>query len=541
MAFFALVLAILCLKAGRTSASAAFEQKCSSFDPSSVGITNATVTEHVYVGSGTNLSLPDNDPSCNYNNQVVPANLCRVALQIATSGSSGIVAEVWLPENWNGRLVTTGNGGLGGCIDYSAIAYTANNGFASVGTNNGHNGTSAIQFLNSTEVVVDFAWRAVHTGVEAGKKLTQPFYGESANKSYFLGCSLGGRQAIKATEMFPADFDGVVAGSPAVDFVNLYSWRARFYPATGPVDSPDFITPTVWKTTIHQEVLRQCDLSDGVSDGIIEDPMLCHFDPSTLLCGGTSNSSACLSSSQVEIVRNVFETYTWENGTLLYPRMNPGGEIMSADGLYNGQPWAVSQNWFRYAVYNNPNWDPAAYTLTDAHFAADANPGTIRTWPSSLSAFQDRGGRVIMFHGGQDNQITSFNSPRFYDHLAEGMGYTTDQMDEFIRFFRISGMFHCNSGPGAWVIGQQGGSAAQGAFDRESNVLAAVVDWVEKGMAPETMTGTKFVNDSAALGISFQRRHCRWPLRNIYLGGDPKDPQSWECQKMDGDQPGGRY
>lgn len=361
----------------------------------------------------------------------------------------------------------------------------------------------------------------------------QPFYGETANTSYFLGCSLGGRQAIKAAEMFPEDFDGVVAGSPAVDFDNLYSWRARFYPITGPVGSPNFITPTVWKTTIHEEVLRQCDMLDGVSDGIIEDPTLCHFDPAPLLCQGSSNSSTCLSPSQVDIVRKVFEPYLWENGTLLFPRMNPGGEIMSADGLYNGQPWALSQNWFRYAIYNDPNWDPAAYSLTDAHYAETVNPGNIRTWPSSLSAFQDRGGKVVMFHGLQDNQITSFNSPRFYEHLAAGMSYTERQMDEFIRFFRISGMFHCNSGPGAWVIGQQGGSSAQGSFDRYSNVLAALVDWVEQGVAPETITGTKFVNDSATLGVAFQRRHCRWPLRNTYLGGDSNDPNNWQCQKVD--------
>lgn len=116
MAFFALfVLAILSLEAGCTSASDTFQQQCMSFDPTTVGITNATVTEHAYVESGTNLSLPDNDPSCNLKSQVVPVNLCRVALQIATSGSSGVVAEIWLPEGWNGRLVTTGNGGLGGC------------------------------------------------------------------------------------------------------------------------------------------------------------------------------------------------------------------------------------------------------------------------------------------------------------------------------------------------------------------------------------------------------------------------------------------
>jgi feruloyl esterase len=116
MAFVVLfLLAILSLKADCTSASATFQQQCMSFDPASVGITNARVTEHAYVESGTNLSLPDNDPSCNPRSQVVPANICRVALQIGTSESSGIVAEIWLPESWNGRLVTTGNGGLGGC------------------------------------------------------------------------------------------------------------------------------------------------------------------------------------------------------------------------------------------------------------------------------------------------------------------------------------------------------------------------------------------------------------------------------------------
>ena len=116
MAFFALlVLAILSLEAGYTSASASFQQQCMSFDPASVGIINATVTEHAYIQSGTNLSLPDNDPSCTGKSQVVPVDLCRVALQIATSERSGVVAEIWLPESWNGRLVTTGNGGLGGC------------------------------------------------------------------------------------------------------------------------------------------------------------------------------------------------------------------------------------------------------------------------------------------------------------------------------------------------------------------------------------------------------------------------------------------
>lgn len=185
--------------------------------------------------------------------------------------------------------------------------------------------------------------------------MVSPFYGNQANKSYFLGCSLGGRQAVKAADMFPQDFDGIIAGSPAVDFNNLYSWRASFFPVTGAVGSANFIATEMWKTTIHNEVLRQCDTIDGVADGIIEDPSLCHFDPNMLLCGsGVTNSSACLSASQVEIVRKIFSPYDWQNSTLLYPAMNPGGEIMSADGLYDGQPWQLSEGWFRYAVQYVP-------------------------------------------------------------------------------------------------------------------------------------------------------------------------------------------
>lgn len=115
MAFFALLVLALSLRAACDPAPGAFQQQCLSFDPASAGITNATVTEHAFIESGTNLSLPDNDPSCGSKSQVVPVDLCRVALQIATSEKSGVVAEIWLPESWNGRLVTTGNGGLGGC------------------------------------------------------------------------------------------------------------------------------------------------------------------------------------------------------------------------------------------------------------------------------------------------------------------------------------------------------------------------------------------------------------------------------------------
>jgi feruloyl esterase len=531
---------------GIAASASPFANNCQSFEPETL-VTNATRAELSYVSSGTNLTFPDNDASCNRASQVVRANLCRIALHINTTSRSSIVLEMWMPEEWNGRLVTVGGGGIDGCVHYEDLAYASAHGFAVVGTNNGHNGTSGIQFLDNEDVVVDFSWRALHVGVVAGKALASAFNGSAQGqqtKSYYLGCSLGGRQGIQAASMFPDDFDGIVAGAPAVDFNNLYSWRAGFFPITGSVNSSDFITATTWKTTIHEAVLSACDDIDGVIDGIIEDPTLCKFEPSVLVdSNGTSNdanssTSSSLTTAQAEIVRQIISPTTWPNGTFFFPGFQPGNEILAAAGLYDGQPYSPSVGWFRYAVYNDPSWDPATYTLDkDGAFADAKNSGNVRSNPTELFGFQRRGGKLLLHHGQQDQQITSFHTPIFYDRIANGMGgLDYEQMDEFLRFFRISGMFHCNAGPGAWVIGQGGGAAPLDgvAFDGQHNVLATIVDWVEKGIAPETITGTKFVNDTLALGVDFERNHCRWPYRNTYLGQgkDPKKAESWECKIM---------
>ncbi|ORY61662.1 Tannase/feruloyl esterase [Pseudomassariella vexata] len=513
--------------------NATFQDRCLAFTPEA-HVSNSTRTELQFVPAGTNLTFPDNDATCNRASQVVSVDICRATLSIPTSNRSSITFEVWLPEVWTGRTLATGNGGIDGCIKYEDIAYGVANGFATVGTNNGHNGTRGNDFYQNEDIVIDFAWRALHTSTVISKSLTALFYGEPLVKSYFLGCSLGGRQGIKAAEKFPEDFDGIVAGSPAVDFNNLYSWRASFFPITGAIASPDFISAKTWNTTIHDELLRQCDELDGVKDGIIEDPTLCDFRPEPLLCGLCTNQNGnCLSMVQVDMVKKVYNDYLWPNGTLMFPGMQPGSEVLAARGLYGGSPWPTSVGWFRYAVLADPAWDASKYNLTDASIAATKDPGDVRTWPSSLSSFESRGGKILTYHGLQDQQITSFNSDRLYQRLAAGMGYKSERMDLFYRYFRVPGMFHCNTGPGAWVLGQGGGAAAKGIpFQPEHNVLAAMVDWVEKGVAPDSIMGTKFVGDDVGNGVAHKHRHCRYPLRSVYsgVGHDPLDENSWQCQ-----------
>jgi hypothetical protein len=270
-----------------------------------------------------------------------------------------------------------------------------------------------------------------------------------------------------------------------------------------------------------------------VNDGIIEDPLLCAFDPAKLACQDGESPPRCLTAPQVDGVSAVFSDYTHPDGNLIYPGLQPGAEILASAGLLAGKPFSLSVEWFKYVIYNNASWDPYSYTTADAEFAEEKNPGNIRTWPvgddgSFLEAFRRRGGRLLVHHGSQDQQLSSFNSVRLYEKMRDLRGWG---LDNWMRVFRVSGMGHCSGGPGAWVIGQGGGASSKGiGFDSESNVLAALVEWVEGGNGPETILGRKFVNDSVEMGVEFQRRHCRLPLRNEYIGGDASRPESWECR-----------
>ncbi|KAK4119270.1 tannase and feruloyl esterase [Parathielavia appendiculata] len=501
------------------------QQQCSKL-AKKLDIDNATVWFTEYVSAGTNMSFPDAHPTCTQGAVTVGVDFCRVALYVATSNRSGISMEAWLPSNWTGRFLSTGNGGLNGCLSYSDMAYTVELGFATVGANNGHNGTSGAPFLNNPDVVEDFAYRSVHTNVVIGKQISKAFYSKKHTKSYYLGCSTGGRQGFKSAQSFPEDFDGIVAGAPAFNFNNLTSWSGHFYLLTGAPGSPTYLTPAQW-TAVHADIMTQCDGLDGYLDGILEDPQLCHYRPESLICppGTPANTSTCLTGTQAATVRAVFSDLHGANGAFVYPRMQPGTELLGTPYIYfAGQPFPYTTDWFRYVVYNDPAWDPA--TLGPADYArADAlNPSDIRTWSGDLSRIRARGAKILHWHGLQDQIITSEISPRYYDHVARTMGLPGSTLDEFYRFFRISGTGHCQGGPGASFIGQ--GRSAVASLDPEQNVLMAVVRWVEQGKAPESILGSAVVNGT----VVYQRRHCKYPLRNVYTGkGDPKHPDSWKC------------
>ncbi|KAB8074529.1 putative feruloyl esterase B-2 [Aspergillus leporis] len=502
-----------------------FQDKCANF-ADKIDLPNVRVNFINYVPGGTNLSLTDNPTSCGAASQSVSEDVCRVAMAVATSNRSEITLEAWFPRNYSGRFLSTGNGGLSGCIQYYDLAYASGLGFATVGANNGHNGTSGEPFYHRPEVLEDFVHRSVHTGVVLGKQLTKLFYEEGFNKSYYLGCSTGGRQGFKSVQKYPNDFDGVVAGAPAFNMINLMSWSAHFYPITGPPSSDTYLSPAMWKV-VHEEIVRQCDTIDGANDGIIEDPSLCYPILETIICKPGHNSTQCLSGKQANTVREVLSPLYGVNGTLLYPRMQPGSEVMASSIMYNGQPFAYSTDWYRYVVYNNPDWDATKFTVRDAAVALKQNPFNLQTWDADLSAFRKAGGKVLTYHGLQDQLISSENSKLYYARVADTMGLPPTELDEFYRFFQVSGMAHCSGGDGAYGIGNQ--LKSYNGNDPENNVLMAMVRWVEKGIAPETIRGAKFT-DGPGTPLEYTRKHCRYPRRNVFKGpGNYTDENAWQC------------
>ncbi|KAL3480816.1 Tannase/feruloyl esterase [Aspergillus californicus] len=516
---------VLLVSASRPDKARGFQERCLSLSRKLIIPEANKIASKIVIADST-IQFTDADPTCGRPSQHVSVNICRVILQVATSRRSSIKMEAWLPERWSGRFLSTGNGGLGGCIQYEDIEYAAALGFAAVGTNNGHDGMTGLSFLNNSDVIQDFAYRAVHTGVMLGKEITKTFYGIPHTKSYYLGCSTGGRQGFKEVQAFPGDFDGVVAGAPAFSFNNLTSWSCHFLPLTGPVGADTFIPMDMWPI-IHQDVLEQCDALDGVIDGILEVPDLCNYNPDRLLCDA-GQTNRCLTAPQLHTLRKAYLPLLGIDGSLVYPRMQPGAELTGAPQTYfTGEPFGAA-DWFRYAIFNDPSWDPFSLQPEDYALSSQMNLFNIETWEGDLSVFHKRGGKLLHYHGLADGTISSDNSPRFYEHVSQTMRLAPAEMDEFYRYFRISGMAHCGGGPGAAFIGNSARNAAS--LEPDENVLMAMVRWVEEGIAPDTIMGTAYVNGSKGAGVDFKRRHCRWPYRNMYKGvGSAKNADNWEC------------
>jgi feruloyl esterase len=436
---------------------------------------------------------------------------CRVLAIARPTADSEIQIETWLPVTaWSGRTLATGNGGFAGKISYAALAHGLKLGDAVANTDMGMAvpaGKDASVFIGRAERWRDWGYRSTHEMALVESALVRRYYGHAAAHSYFSGCSTGGEQALMEAQRFPDDYDGIVAGAPANNRVGVHVSILWNYMATHR-QAADYI-PQDRLQVLHQAVLAACDAQDGIKDGLISDPFSCHFDPGTLLCKA-GETKPCLSAAQVETVREVYagpiDPATRQSR---YPGVPPGSELdwgqFGPDPAQPSQPpfapifqWVFGANWDWHTFNLNQNFQQMESQLAKDVNATDGN----------LARFKSRGGKLIAYHGLADWLVVPGEALRYRNAVIHE---TKGDLNQFYRLYLIPGMGHCAGGVGPNSL----------------DALKPVEDWVEKGIAPETLVAHRVpVPTSGPL----QRPICPYPQIAKYRGsGDPNDTSNFTC------------
>jgi feruloyl esterase len=450
-------------------------------------------------------------PDSAFGSATVPVPFCRVAGVVEPA----INFEVWMPaEGWNGKLNGVGNGALAGGINYPAMVGPLTNGYASASTDGGHQSPAPVLgdwMLGHPELWDDFGYRAIHVMTRNAKAIIAAYYGQAPDYSYFTGCSGGGQQGLAEAQRYPADYDGIVSGAPANFPTRM--WPGETWPSYVTHRDADSAIPVEKLPLIHDAALAACDALDGVEDGLITDPRECDFDPATLLCKG-ADAPDCLTAGQVDSVQKVYEGLkdptTGEQFWLGY---EPGSELDWPGHI--GEPFVIPQGYFKGCVCEDANWDWTTFDFTDPEdfailYDADARyaPHLNATDPD-LTAFNELGGKLILWHGWADQNIAPRNSINYYNSVVAVVG-SEDETQEFLRLFMVPGMGHCSGGPGP------------GTFD----ALAALEQWVEEGVAPEQITGTHLTKGV----VDLSRPLCPYPQVAQYTGtGSTAEAENFVC------------
>ncbi|KAJ3531397.1 hypothetical protein NM208_g8891 [Fusarium decemcellulare] len=501
-------------------------------------VANATVVSASLYSHGDSIPLPYTVTSCGGPTFTANAtnDICRIVVNVSTSDSSSVRIEGWLPKDWNSRLLATGTGGIGGCIDYPTVQNGAQLGFASFGTNAGHDGESGFEFfLGKPEVINDFGHRAVHVEAQVAKEIVKQYYGKKASKSYYQGCSTGGRQGFQNAHLYPTDFDGILAGAPGIDWLHIVASKGILARRIGwpDISSDAYVRPEQWPAIVAKQI-ELLDPLDGVQDGIIDNPTTHSFDPAILACGtGVLNASMCLGPRQISSVRTAYQPIANSKGRIVYPAFELGSDtsVFSANQV-NGTAqltYTILQDFWRGAVMNDSSWTPHNFTEADMDFAIQVNPGGVNAAEADLGEFYKRGGKIISFHGRNDQTVTSRLSMEYYTRVQGTLNVSVEKMHSFYRLFFIPGMRHCSGGLGAFNIGQSY-PLDKTKSNPSENALLALVDWVEHQREPKVLTGTRYAQNDVAQQVIAQRSYCPYPYESTWDGtGDTEKKESWQC------------
>ena len=501
---------------------------------------HATVTSAAVVPAGPLPGRSEDRPP------IVAPERCVVKGVARPTSDSEISFEVWLPvAGWNGKYEQVGNGGWAGSIPVGSLVNAVQRGYAAAGTDDGHQSSGAgdaTWAIGHPEKLIDFGWRAVHQTSVQAKAVVRAFYGRDPDYNYFFGCSDGGREALSEAQRFPEDFHGIIAGAPAYDWSHHFAgfiWNEQALLA-----EPGSAIPPAKLAVIQKAAVAACDSLDGVSDGLVEDPRACRFDPAVLTCKGADGPD-CLTAPQVTALRKIYAgPKNPRTGRQIYPGYSPGAE--GAPGSWTGWilntppenaiQFAFGNSYFGHAVFEERDWDYRSLDYDrDVEFADHKAGVVINSNNPDLRSFRAHGGKLIQYHGWGDAAIAPLSSIEYYEKVTAFLSKYPDArsdasrpVQDFYRLFMVPGMGHCSSGIGPNHFGNDGYTAGGLRGDPERDVLAALEQWVEKGKAPERLIGTGTAVDEPSKMLT--RPLCPYPLVVRYNGtGDPNQAASFSC------------
>jgi hypothetical protein len=477
----------------------------------------------------------------------IPYCLVKVLVPPQAENTQGINIWVGLPTdgNWNGRLQSEGGSVYAGV---TATPTSMAAGYVGITTDTGHQGpplsgrfgmlppyTPNIIGEPNIPLQIDFAYRSVHLMSVIGKQLAQAFYGMPPSKSYFNGCSTGGRQGLAMAQRYPEDYDGILSGAPAIYFDRFQA--AMLWPPMVSVLENGGAVPTAKLkdkfTLATNAAVAACDNLDGVVDGVLTDPRGCTYDAQKLVTKTcTANDTTCLTSAEANAIDKIWYGPTNEKGNkrLWYGEVR--GTDLSAltfrsppnqEAVFSTFPPATEQP--KYWVYFDPAWNwqtELDYSNFEAYIedtVTQMAPGGTATDNPDLAAFRDHGGKLILWHGFADQLIMPEGTIDYYDERGNTLGGGYRHTQEFARLFMAPGIAHCAN------TGANTGPVPQDPFSYD-------VNWVENGVAPETILASKTTN-----GVTQTRPLCPYPDVAVYTGENSTDEEStndaanFECKR----------
>jgi feruloyl esterase len=450
---------------------------------------------------------------------------CRVTGTITPE----VAFEINLPDLWNRRFYMTGNGGLAGdAMDApNSPDRTAalTNGFVHARTNTGHDARkepSGSFIMSNPQKAIDYAYRAVHVTADLAKRVAADYYARPVSFSYWNSCSNGGRQGLLEVQRYPGDFNGVVANAPWVDqtgFMVGAMWNQKAV--------TDAALPASKLPLLAEKVMTKCDAVDGLKDGLIDDPRKCSFDPARDVpaCSQGADGPDCFTPAQATAIAKIYSGPV-SNGKPFFP-----GFMLGSEQLVPGPGGNVASSWSGSIVPAQPNAKPADFNLAEGimkylvldppqptydtmTFDYDKAASTVARWSkladakdADLSAFRKRGGKLIMTYGWADQILQPLMGVKYYESIVA----KDKNAANYVRLFMAPGMTHCAGGLGP---------------DR-NDAVTAVIDWVEKGKAPDQLIASKVADGKTVR----TRPLCPYPQVARYQGqGSIDDAANFKCE-----------